>query len=237
MSGDPGPRPRRRRVGGKRRTILPTDRPLPTQELPSAKKLNKNQYNMVAGGLGFEPRLAESESAVLPLNYPPTPSWLSDSETPLARPELVAVHRLQDFDARTRHVDHLHRLSKARAACGCTEACRTSLPGQRLAHSWLSELPLFLLSASARAMALPSCFGLRVGAQGPRGPRCRNEVDDWLIWPLPASASLPLARVERSVKGPASATHHTCGSRISLLCGSARPPTTDVPAQRGYASR
>jgi hypothetical protein len=26
----------------------------------------------MAGGLGFEPRLAESESAVLPLNYPPT---------------------------------------------------------------------------------------------------------------------------------------------------------------------
>src|SRR5690242_716151 len=26
----------------------------------------------VAGGLGFEPRLTESESAVLPLNYPPT---------------------------------------------------------------------------------------------------------------------------------------------------------------------
>ena len=26
----------------------------------------------VAGGPGFEPRLTESESAVLPLNYPPT---------------------------------------------------------------------------------------------------------------------------------------------------------------------
>src|SRR5262245_26290725 len=26
---------------------------------------------VVAGGLGFEPRLTESESAVLPLNYPP----------------------------------------------------------------------------------------------------------------------------------------------------------------------
>ena len=25
----------------------------------------------MAGGLGFEPRLTESESAVLPLNYPP----------------------------------------------------------------------------------------------------------------------------------------------------------------------
>jgi hypothetical protein len=27
----------------------------------------------LAGGLGFEPRLTESESAVLPLNYPPKP--------------------------------------------------------------------------------------------------------------------------------------------------------------------
>ncbi len=30
----------------------------------------------VAGGPGFEPRLTESESAVLPLNYPPSkPLW------------------------------------------------------------------------------------------------------------------------------------------------------------------
>ena len=29
---------------------------------------------MLAGGLGFEPRLAESESAVLPLDDPPTPA-------------------------------------------------------------------------------------------------------------------------------------------------------------------
>ena len=29
------------------------------------------RVKLVAGGLGFEPRLAESESAVLPLNYPP----------------------------------------------------------------------------------------------------------------------------------------------------------------------
>src|SRR5690606_27133480 len=29
------------------------------------------QENQVAGGPGFEPRLTESESAVLPLNYPP----------------------------------------------------------------------------------------------------------------------------------------------------------------------
>src|SRR5882672_1083420 len=37
----------------------------------------------MAGGLGFEPRLAESESAVLPLDDPP-----SDF-----RPEIVAEHR------------------------------------------------------------------------------------------------------------------------------------------------
>jgi hypothetical protein len=30
---------------------------------------------LLAGGPGFEPRLTESESAVLPLNYPPTGAW------------------------------------------------------------------------------------------------------------------------------------------------------------------
>src|SRR5260221_12558205 len=39
----------------------------------------------MAGGLGFEPRLAESESAVLPLDDPP----------PVCRPEIVAEHRRQ----------------------------------------------------------------------------------------------------------------------------------------------
>lgn len=29
----------------------------------------------MAGGLGFEPRLAESESAVLPLDDPPSGAW------------------------------------------------------------------------------------------------------------------------------------------------------------------
>src|SRR5262245_27851151 len=38
---------------------------------PESKQLFYNG-NLVAGGLGFEPRLTESESAVLPLNYPPT---------------------------------------------------------------------------------------------------------------------------------------------------------------------
>jgi hypothetical protein len=32
-----------------------------------------NEFFQLAGGPGFEPRLTESESAVLPLNYPPKP--------------------------------------------------------------------------------------------------------------------------------------------------------------------
>ena len=32
----------------------------------------------MAGGLGFEPRLTESESAVLPLNYPPPSRAIAD---------------------------------------------------------------------------------------------------------------------------------------------------------------
>ena len=40
--------------------------------LPSPTvKGGKSFRNQMAGGLGFEPRLTESESAVLPLNYPP----------------------------------------------------------------------------------------------------------------------------------------------------------------------
>ena len=45
----------------------------------------------LAGELGFEPRLTESESAVLPLNYSPIPSRdqhiSRDRETCLAAPE------------------------------------------------------------------------------------------------------------------------------------------------------
>src|SRR5262249_1525475 len=39
------------------------------QRRPS--ECSKHRCFRVAGGLGFEPRLTESESAVLPLNYPP----------------------------------------------------------------------------------------------------------------------------------------------------------------------
>ncbi len=37
----------------------------------SMRKDGKDEQRQVAGGLGFEPRLAESESAVLPLDDPP----------------------------------------------------------------------------------------------------------------------------------------------------------------------
>ena len=49
--------------------IFPTE--IPTgQQCSDAISRKALQYQM-AGGLGFEPRLTESESAVLPLNYPP----------------------------------------------------------------------------------------------------------------------------------------------------------------------
>src|ERR1700731_2837906 len=35
---------------------------------------NREVFGNLAGGPGFEPRLTESESAVLPLNYPPQPA-------------------------------------------------------------------------------------------------------------------------------------------------------------------
>jgi hypothetical protein len=39
--------------------------------LGKPEKCRKLRRFLMAGGLGFEPRLTESESAVLPLNYPP----------------------------------------------------------------------------------------------------------------------------------------------------------------------
>ena len=36
-----------------------------------SETLDISDYYGMAGGPGFEPRLTESESAVLPLNYPP----------------------------------------------------------------------------------------------------------------------------------------------------------------------
>jgi hypothetical protein len=38
----------------------------------SDEKIVEKSTKWLAGGLGFEPRLTESESAVLPLNYPPS---------------------------------------------------------------------------------------------------------------------------------------------------------------------
>jgi hypothetical protein len=49
--------------------------------LTTGKRRYRRQW--VAGGLGFEPRLTESESAVLPLNYPPKPSRLTGRLTEL----------------------------------------------------------------------------------------------------------------------------------------------------------
>src|SRR5690606_6885868 len=48
---------------------VPTDRP--TGQECSGSTLRKADGDQLAGGLGFEPRFSESESDVLPLNYPP----------------------------------------------------------------------------------------------------------------------------------------------------------------------
>src|SRR5262249_13806456 len=46
------------------------------------RKRKQSPAKTMAGGLGFEPRLTESESAVLPLNYPPIGKTLSLSVVP-----------------------------------------------------------------------------------------------------------------------------------------------------------
>ena len=55
--------------GGARRTKWA--RNLPTALGESGNVPGKAEQRQVAGELGFEPRLTESESAVLPLNYSP----------------------------------------------------------------------------------------------------------------------------------------------------------------------
>src|SRR5215471_10970020 len=42
-----------------------------SEGVENARYADEIRTSWVAGGLGFEPRLTESESAVLPLNYPP----------------------------------------------------------------------------------------------------------------------------------------------------------------------
>src|SRR5262245_48331448 len=79
----------------------------------------------MAGGLGFEPRLTESESAVLPLNYPPIGKTLSLSVASGARP--VASFfvswsaRCSNVDATPAHLGHLGRLSKRERSGLCVE--------------------------------------------------------------------------------------------------------------------
>src|SRR5580700_372115 len=64
------PWPRAPSASSKREQIVPNDRP--KARCRSISTGSKVQRNQLAGGLGFEPRLAESESAVLPLDDPPS---------------------------------------------------------------------------------------------------------------------------------------------------------------------
>src|SRR5438445_2766496 len=63
--------PRAQSASSKEERNCPTDRP--TGQRCSVAREGKGERNQLAGGLGFEPRLAESESAVLPLDDPPPP--------------------------------------------------------------------------------------------------------------------------------------------------------------------
>jgi hypothetical protein len=78
--------------------------------LGEARKCRKYRRLWVAGGLGFEPRLTESESAVLPLNYPPISNDFNNLEK-LAN--LSGYRRIARPLGITRaHLGHLGQLSK-----------------------------------------------------------------------------------------------------------------------------
>jgi hypothetical protein len=67
---------------------------------PFSNVLTKNQNRStksMAGGLGFEPRLTESESAVLPLNYPPVRVFAAGFFAPLRRLRIRALPSGRDF--------------------------------------------------------------------------------------------------------------------------------------------
>src|SRR5262249_2170106 len=76
---------------------------------------SKHRCFRVAGGLGFEPRLTESESAVLPLNYPPIgkgyPRVWRPGRVPSHR-SLLLVSASSKVDTTPAHLAHLARFSK-----------------------------------------------------------------------------------------------------------------------------
>jgi hypothetical protein len=62
----------------------------PNGAVENARNADEIRVFSVAGGLGFEPRLTESESAVLPLNYPPIASYFNNLAI-WTKPQTVAV--------------------------------------------------------------------------------------------------------------------------------------------------
>src|SRR5262245_31897740 len=93
----------------------PTSANAKTRYLIASSRADAISWNCVAGGLGFEPRLTESESAVLPLNYPPIGTRQSVSVASGARPRLVSfllVSAGSNVDATPAHLGHLGWFSK-----------------------------------------------------------------------------------------------------------------------------
>src|SRR3954453_17190207 len=68
---------------------------------PSNDVTQNKLRDEVAGGLGFEPRLTESESAVLPLNYPPIANDFNNLKKPANLSGNRADHPTRQHDAST----------------------------------------------------------------------------------------------------------------------------------------
>ena len=124
-------------------------------------------FIIVAGGRGFEPRLTESESAVLPLNYPPTRAarvgpggWAAYVASRIDTP----ARRNQHHPA-TRHAEAIQR-SRADPRQECSDvATFPELVGDEWQHDPSSDLTEHAKATSVAVVQQPTA-GLAGGVHG-----------------------------------------------------------------------
>ncbi len=99
------------------------------------------QLDPLAGGRGFEPRLAESESAVLPLNYPPIRDGAAGCGAPAAYNSLTkrlqGWHRRRGCEPATGAITASSTLGSAGLSCFVRLRFTATCPSSPLVHQEL----------------------------------------------------------------------------------------------------